>query len=89
MKREQITELSIALAVEAVQGGLATTIENKGDGTFSSSHEILGVLEEELYELKKAVHEKKGGDALKRELIDIAVGATFAIACIDQESTDW
>jgi NTP pyrophosphatase (non-canonical NTP hydrolase) len=63
------------------------TIE-KGDGTFASQHEILGIVTEEYYEYIKAVQENDFIEA-KKELIDIAVACVFGIACIDAATVDW
>lgn len=63
-------------------------MKEKGNGAWLSRHEILGILTEEKKEVIDAVH---GGtlDELRKELIDVAVGCIFGIACIDQKTLDW
>lgn len=63
-------------------------LEEKGKGSFASRHEILGILEEEVYETTKAVHEETL-DSLRRELLDVAVTGIFGVACIDAGTLDW
>lgn len=88
--REQITPYKVNKAVDSVKFKLFDRLNNdKGYGTFSSTHEILGVLHEEMHELLTAVHENASNEDLMEELKDIAVGATFAIACIDSQTLDW
>lgn len=86
-EREQITQEKIEMALKIVEETLKYRLDEKGYGTFCSSHEVLGVLTEEFYELVEAV---KSNDIMKveKELIDVAVGALFGIACILQNSVD-
>lgn len=62
---------------------------DKGYGTLASTHEIYGLLAEEMHELTVAVHENADDAELKEELKDLAVGAIFAIACINSKTLDW
>jgi len=62
--------------------------EEKGWGTWTSRHEILGFLTEEYYEVIKEVH-SGNEENLRKELIDVAVGCIFAVACIDEKGLDW
>lgn len=64
-------------------------LAEKGNGTFSSRHEILGVLQEEFTELEDAVRDGELTSEVRHEIMDIAVGAVFAIACIDAHALDW
>jgi NTP pyrophosphatase (non-canonical NTP hydrolase) len=67
---------------------LESRLDQKGWGTFSSRHEILGILTEEFHELVEAV---KSGDNVdvQSELVDIAVGALFGAVCIENNGTEW
>lgn len=70
-------------------------LDEKGDGIWVSSHEIMGVLEEEVREFKDAVHGNGNGLYTKRvemteELKDIAVAAVWGIISLDYSNhMDW
>ena len=53
-----------------------------------SSHEILGILEEEQSELREAVR-SNSEDKIWKELKDIAVGAIFGLVSIRDGRMDW
>jgi len=63
-------------------------LNEKGPGSFVSRHEILGALQEEWDEFKETVHSSTFSDT-KDELFDLAVGAVFAIACINAGKVGW
>ena len=86
--RPQLTLKNVSDSSNEVFNRLIIRLEEKGWGSWLSRHEILGFFEEEKYELTKAVHSESLG-GVKRELIDIAVGCIFGIACIDNGSLDW
>jgi NTP pyrophosphatase (non-canonical NTP hydrolase) len=88
MPREQITQEQIEKVIENFKWKLQERLREKGFGTFASSHEILGIITEEYKEMLDAVH-KNNIESLKLELMDIAVGAIFGIACIDANTLDW
>ena len=75
-------------AVNNTRDRLYDRLNQKGYGTFSSTHEVLGMITEEYYELIEAVKSNKMSD-VKDELEDIAVGCLFAIACINNGSLEW
>jgi len=68
---------------------LAYRLNQKGTGTFASSHEVLGVVCEEFRELEDAVQGKEGLGNIKDELLDIAVACVFGAACIDAGGLEW
>ncbi len=86
MGRKQLTNEQIGKAVEKTVTKLNCRLKQKGYGTFVGTHEILGVITEEYYELIDAVHRKKQSD-IEEELIDLAVGCIFATACINADNT--
>jgi len=63
-------------------------LEEKGDGGYASSHEIYGIIKEEMNELLDAITENDADD-IRSECIDIAVACIFGIASIDDETVDW
>lgn len=85
--RLQITMSQTNAAVTELRGKLHERLKEKGYGSFASSHEILGILQEEFDEFKEAVHTNSALD-LRSELYDIAVGAVFGITCIDAGGLD-
>jgi hypothetical protein len=86
--RKQIKNGAIDKAIKGFISELNFRLEEKGFGTFSSRHEILGVIDEEILELNEAVR-SKNLDAVRSEMLDIAVGCIFGVACIDSETLDW
>lgn len=88
MPRTQITQEQIDKVVEAFKLNLQERLRQKGFGTLASSHEISGVITEEYHEMLEAV-EKNNTESLRWELMDIAVGAIFGVACIDANTIDW
>ncbi len=87
--RPQIKRLAVKKAGETVRRKLLDRLDkDKGWGAWLSRHEILGFLTEEYIETVEAVHDGAMVD-VRRELIDVAVGCIFAIACIDSDSLDW
>lgn len=87
-ERVQIAGEQIEEALEMFETMLFHRLKEKGYGTFASTHEILGIITEEFQELVDAVKNNSVGE-VHRELLDLAVGAVFAIACINQKTIDW
>jgi len=81
MNRKLISKATRDLAVAELQACLEGRIRQKGDGAFVSIHEIHGALSEEWDELKEAMH-LKAQDDIESELMDLAVGAILAYACL-------
>jgi hypothetical protein len=88
MDRTQLTDKQIKLAIMHVCDALYKRLAQKGNGTFSSSHEILGSITEEYIEFAEAVH-NKGFDEKINEIVDIAVAAIFGLACLENRTVDW
>lgn len=87
MSRPEITPEQLERTMERVVTRLKSRIRQKGRGSFSSKHEILGVITEEYNELVEAVHGKES--SVYEELMDLAVGSIFSLACIYYKTVDW
>lgn len=86
--RNQISTQEIEVGIRKLIDKLDERLAEKGRGTFSSRHEILGILTEEYLETCEAVHNKRDGE-ISDELLDVAVAAVFGMICIDSKKTDW
>lgn len=86
--RKQISKEEIDKAIIATVNKLNKRLEEKGSGSFLSTHEITGVVSEEYHELMDA-QRSNNQDEYRKELMDIAVGCIFGIACIDAGGTEW
>lgn len=86
--RKQITPEQVKDARLLVKRCLFKRLEEKDYGTWTSRHEILGFLTEEYYETVEAIH-SKSLDEMESELVDVAVGCIFAIACKRSGGLDW
>lgn len=87
--RHQITPEHFEAAISGVSKKLTYRIEQKGSGSMSSSHEILGIIVDEVEEYRDEVHSKSTAEAKIEELKDIAVAAIFGIASIQSGGVDW
>jgi NTP pyrophosphatase (non-canonical NTP hydrolase) len=84
--RTQITSDWTDEATSATYKKLYERLKEKGWGSYSGRHEILGILTEEFWELVEAVKSQPisgSKNSVREELIDLAVGAIFGVACID------
>ncbi len=89
-RRASIAAGELETAFIAFRERMDAKLTKWGWRTLTSRHEILGVIEEEMDELVKAVREDGAScDGIKEELLDIAVGAIFGYACIEAGKTDW
>jgi len=79
--RPNMTAKEINEAIELVRPEMQKRLKDKGWGAFASIHEVLGVVNEEHDELIDAVRDNDL-EAVEAELMDIAIPAIFAIACI-------
>lgn len=86
--RRQIPAERRRLAIKRVADRLEDRLIQKGQGTWSSRHEILGVVTEEYHELLEAVHSGRP-EEIGNELEDLAVAAVFGLACLAEGSLDW
>lgn len=88
MPRTPVTEEEIQWALELLKEAIEARLLQHGRGTFASTHEIYGVVAEEFGELEDAMKRNNQPD-FEGELVDIAVGAVFGVACIHAQKTDW
>lgn len=88
MQRKEITDEAMLVSIRQVEVWLGKRLQQKGYGTFSSTHEIRGVIDDEFEELKEALHEKDV-NKIYWELRDVAVGCVFAMACLKEGTLDW
>lgn len=88
MTRPKITAREIDSAIKEMQAWMFKRLNEKGNGSFSSIHEIRGMIDEEFNELREAMH-NKDQDAIAHELKDVIVGALFALACLRSGKLDW
>ena len=86
--RAEIQKEAIKQALIRINIRTESVLKEKGSASFSSSHEILGVITEEYNELIEAVH-KNDQQLLLYELLDLATACQFAIACINERTLDW
>lgn len=82
MTRDDITLEQFDQALALLRPALLKAIAKHGLGGCSSSHEIMGILQEEFDEFKLEVHKNRAKNRKIAELVDIAVGAVFGIASL-------
>jgi len=88
MERPKISAEELNQTIYALQTQLGWRLNEKGSGSFSSSHEILGCVAEEYFELVEAV-KSSSTEAILSELYDLAVAAVFGAACLERGKVDW
>jgi len=90
MTRVKISRAAITKAHTNTWDALNATLEEQGYGGFVSTHEAYGKLVEEMKELLDAIHASKNfvSQDTRDELLDVALTAIFAIACIDEKTMD-
>jgi hypothetical protein len=86
--RFQLTDDHIDTALRDIINLLSERLDKKGRGIFLSSHEILGLVTEEMGKLEEAVR-KNDPENQKRELMDIAVAAILGVASRITGKMDW
>lgn len=86
--RKQVSSRSEVAAFEAFKRAMQKAKGEKGIGGFASTHEILGVIEEEYHELQHAVKDNDPSE-VEAELLDILVASFWGIASMKSGSLDW
>lgn len=87
--RQQLTIDDLKTAIGDVTVKLFFRATQKGLGSMASSHEILGIIDEEVNEYRNEVQTNSTADHKIEELKDIAVAAIFGIASIQSGGVDW
>jgi NTP pyrophosphatase (non-canonical NTP hydrolase) len=80
MKRLTIKKRYVKIARKALKDKLNYRMKQKGPQSYASVHEALGIITEEYKELIDAVQSNDRKHVMD-ELLDVAVGCIFAIAC--------
>lgn len=88
-KRQRLNLNDLTKAHNDVYIKLLYRLDQKGPGVMASSHEILGIIQDEVIEYRDEVHKKSNAGAKIEELKDIAVAAIFGIASIQTDGVDW
>ena len=86
--RPQMSDNALDRAIEDVIRKMSGRLEQKGRGIFLSSHEIEGIVGEEVREFQQAV-EANDSKNQREELTDIAVSAILGIVSINSGKMDW
>ena len=87
MQRTQISQEQIDAAVDMLKQKLQMRLEQKGYGTFASTHEIAGVVDEEHREMMDALR-KNDVEEFKEELLDIDAILSLATATLSMPKPD-
>ena len=88
MDRPETTPQNVNASNKEVYQKWMERLQTKGPHIFASSHEILGVVTEEFYELIDAV-KSNDIDNVEKELVDIAVARLQGLASIKSNEMDW
>lgn len=82
--RPEVSVGEVDTVVDSLQEALSQKLGKIGSYSgYFGKYEILGVLEQELYQLKKAINEEHLGiKPVKNELMDIAVACILGVASI-------
>lgn len=86
--RKQVRKETIENVIDGVKAKLYLRLEEKGWGGLTSTHEILGMIQEEHHELVRAVQDGER-EPVMDECLDIAVAAIFALVCDGDDTLDW
>lgn len=82
-ERTKVDSATITKCISEFVQELGVQLQCKGDLGFISSHETLGVITEEYYELCEAVHENNE-KRIVNELMDVVIAAFFGYATLIQ-----
>lgn len=89
MNRTEIDIFTIESTIEDFKENLMNRLKQKGFGTFTSNHEIFGIIKQETSEYEEAIHKRLSDEDKINELFDIAVACVFGAACIKSKTLDW
>ena len=88
IQRPHVSMDMVDVALAQLRSEIIRRMDQHGPGTFVSTHEIVGVIEEEFNELKHEVHGNASPERLCSELMDIAVPSIFAVACFNSNTVE-
>ena len=88
MNRKEVSTKALSYALDEARSELSRRLSQKGRGGFASTHEMFGVLTEELIELSEALH-ANDQKWFVAELKDVLVAALFSLASIHDNTHDW
>jgi NTP pyrophosphatase (non-canonical NTP hydrolase) len=71
-----------------IRSVLERRLKEKGTDSYASTHECLGILTEEYYELVDAV-QSNDGEGFESEMIDVAVAAIWSICSKKADALDF
>jgi len=80
-QRIDVSDLELASALKMAGDALSKRIAEKGRKSFIGPHEMQGIIDEEVLELKLAIHANDRGQTVT-EMVDISVGCIFSIASV-------
>lgn len=89
--KKRVDRKLIDSTVNQLQRRIDKRLEQYGNRSFASRHEIFGLIAEEYYELINAVQTDKTKHIqhIRGKLFDIAVACVWGILSIETNSTDW
>jgi len=88
MERPEVTPRLINETHKKIYEEWIRRLQEKGPHICASSHEILGIVTEEFYELVDTV-KSNDIDNVEKELTDVAVACLHGIASIKSNGMDW
>ena len=88
MGRKEVSAKALIYALDEAKLELSMRLGQKGFDGFASTHEMFGVLGEEMNELSEALHDNDQKQFVA-ELKDILVAALFSLASIHDNTHDW
>lgn len=86
--RYQLSKEKLEKELKTLKEKLYYRLDQKGYGISASTHEIVGILEEEMREVWDALRENNN-EELYKELLDVAVACLLGMASLKSEKMDW
>jgi len=86
--RYQLSKEKLEKELKTLKEKLYYMLDQKGYGISVSTHEIVGILEEEMREVWDALRENNN-EELYKELLDVAVACLLGMASLKSEKMDW
>jgi len=74
-----ISDYDITIALQKLERAIQRRIQKHGNKPHASAHETLGIIQEELYEVMKCIHENQDPIITAKELRDVAVAAIWGM----------